>query len=444
MRHRLFRTPDGTDHTLTFTLITTLFLLWGFCNGMMEVLDKHFQNTLHITKAQSALVQCANFMGYFLMALPAGWMARRLGYKCSILIGLGLIATGAFWFIPATTIGTYWAFLTGLFILASGLTCLETVANPYTTVLGPSTTGPARINLAQSCNSIGTIFGPIVGGQFIFSSAEGASTSNATLYIPYLGVGLSVLLLGAVFFFYRLPEVKAEDDYHLSEEKKHPLKSLWHHHHFTLAIAAQFFYVAAQVGVFSFFINYIHTDTPAVAQAVADFLPTKWTHLKDGAPHLSELGASQLLAYVGFVLFFLGRFTGSLLLQKFKAHLTLAVFAIVSSVLMLLVVLHLGWISGLALFLSFYFMSIMFPTIFALGIHGLGEQTKRASSFIVMSIVGGAVMPILMGWIADHTTMTFGFVVPLGCFVLIAGYSLAWSKLSQSEGLIGVSTARGH
>lgn len=444
MSHHLFKTDDGKDYTLTFTLITTLFLLWGFCNGMMEVLDKHFQNTLHITKAQSALVQFANFGGYFLMALPAGWLARRFGYKRSILIGLGLIATGAFWFIPATTIGTYWAFLTGLFILASGLTCLETVANPYTTVLGPDQTGPARINLAQSCNSIGTIFGPIVGGQIIFSSAEGASTTNETLYIPYLGIGLVVALLAIVFFFANLPEVQAEDDYHLAATGPHSLQSLWSHHHFTLAVAAQFFYVAAQVGIFSFFINYIHTDTPPIAASIASLLPAKWTTLKDGVPHITELGASQLLAYVGFVLFFLGRFTGSMLLRYFRAHLTLGVFAVASSLLMLLVVLHLGWISGVALFLSFYFMSIMFPTIFALGIHGLGEQTKRASSFIVMSIVGGALMPILMGWIADRTTMTFGFIVPLGCFVFIAVYALSWSKLSKSEGLLGVSTARGH
>ncbi|MFZ2641143.1 MAG: MFS transporter, partial [Verrucomicrobiia bacterium] len=164
----LFRAPDGRSLLVTFALVTSLFLLWGFCNGLIDVLNKHFQNTLHISKAQSGLVQFANYIGYFLMAIPAGMLAKRFGYKGGIIIGLALIAAGAFWFIPATRIGTYWAFLTGLFVLATGMTCLETIANPYTTVLGPPESGAARINMAQTFNGVGWILGPIVGGHFIF------------------------------------------------------------------------------------------------------------------------------------------------------------------------------------------------------------------------------------------------------------------------------------
>src|SRR5580658_1295784 len=191
----LFRTADGKNYAFVFMMVTLLFLLWGVCNGMIDILNKHFQDSLHISKMQSAFVQFANYMGYFFMALPSGWLARRFGYKGAIIIGLALVATGAFWFIPATHIGTYWSFLLGLFILATGLTCLETVANPYATVLGPSETGAVRINFAQSGNGVGWMIGPILGGQFVLSATSVANTSNADLYKPYLIVGIVVSLL---------------------------------------------------------------------------------------------------------------------------------------------------------------------------------------------------------------------------------------------------------
>lgn len=194
----LFKTADGKNLVTTFALVTSLFLLWGFCNGMIDILNKHFQNTLHINKFQSGFVQFANYIAYFLMAIPAGIIARKFGYKGGIIVGLSLIATGAFWFIPATSIGTYWAFLTGLFVLAAGMACLETIANPYTTVLGPAGSGATRINIAQSCNGLGWILGPIVGGHFVFSGSTTAN-ANANLHIPYLGVGIVVAVLIVVF-----------------------------------------------------------------------------------------------------------------------------------------------------------------------------------------------------------------------------------------------------
>src|SRR6476661_10222292 len=207
----LFRTNDGKNLAITFALITSLFLLWGFCNGMIDILNKHFQDTLRINKEQSGLVQAANYLAYFLMAIPAGLLAKRFGYKGGILVGLSLIGAGAFWFIPAVNIGAYWAFLLGLFVIAAGMTCLETIANPYATVLGPPETGPTRINIAQTLNGLGWILGPYVGGYFVFSGADGAN-ANAGLTTPYIGIGVFVALLIVVFALSNIPDLHAEDE----------------------------------------------------------------------------------------------------------------------------------------------------------------------------------------------------------------------------------------
>ena len=435
---RMFRGDNGRSHLFTFLLVCSLFLLWGLCNGMIDVLNKHFQNSLQVSKAQSALVQFSNYMGYFLMAIPSGMLARRFGYKGGIIIGLALIAVGAFWFIPATQIGTFGAFLVGLFILATGLTCLETVANPYATALGPPELGAARINLAQSCNGIGWMLGPLLGGHFVLSSTAEVNRSNATLYLPYLGIGLLVTVLLVIFLLSKVPEVASTSEHNSDGTAADTGRSIWRRPHFVLAVAAQFLYVAAQTGVFSFFINYVVSDMPRLSAWAAGLLPHEWTYPKDGAFQITERAASRLLSIGGFGLFLLGRFTGSLALGWFKAEKTLALFAAVNVVVMGLVMAPLGWISVGALFASFFFMSIMFPTIFALGIQGLGPQTKKASAFIVMAIVGGAIMPMLMGWFADVASMRVAFVVPLFCFAGIATYGGLWRRLVAG----GQETAR--
>ena len=207
----MFVTDDGQNVLFTFLLLILLFALWGFCNGMIDVMDKHFQEVLHLDLAQSAWVQFAHYLGYFLMALPAGWLATKLGYKGGIIAGLLLVAVGGFWFIPATHIGSFWAFLLGVCVIAAGLTFLETIANPYTTVLGPEEYGATRINLAQSCNGIGLIFGPIAGGMFFYSkNAAGESTGSETLWVPYAGVAVVVIILAVVFYFANVPDIKAQ------------------------------------------------------------------------------------------------------------------------------------------------------------------------------------------------------------------------------------------
>jgi FHS family L-fucose permease-like MFS transporter len=203
----------------TFVLVSSLFLLWGFCNGMIDVMDKHFQKELHLTLAQSAWVQFAHYLGYFLMALPAGWLATKMGYKGGIIAGLVMVAIGGFWFVPATHIAQFWAFLIGVCVIAAGLTFLETVANPYTTVLGPPEFAATRINLAQSCNGVGWLLGPIAGAQFFYSTdAAGQSTGSQTLWIPYAGVAIVVVILALLYYLANVPDVQSKDLYHLEEK----------------------------------------------------------------------------------------------------------------------------------------------------------------------------------------------------------------------------------
>lgn len=428
----MFRAADGTNYLVPFALITSLFCLWGMCNGMIDVLNKHFQGSLQLTKSQSGFVQFANYFAYFLMALPAGMFAKRFGYKGGVIMGLALVAAGAFWFIPATKIGTYSAFLIGLFVLASGLTFLETIANPYATVLGQPRYAAARINLAQSFNGVGWMLGPMLLSSFTLSKTEEVNTSNAELYIPYIGIGVLVVVLAVIFHFSKVPDVAAEESSATAGTAGHAGRSLWSRPHFSLGVLAQFLYVAAQIGIFGFFINYARSEAvPALGAGLAGALPGSWVFQDKTTQlfHFSDFGAGQLLGLVCFGLFLVGRLTGAAVLKTFKAQRTLALYAVINVVLLALVVAPLGWTSLVALFVSFLFMSIMFPTIFALAIHGLGEHTKQGSAFVVMSIVGGAVSTIVMGYIADQTNMRISFILPLVCFVGVLLYATQWERL---------------
>ncbi|MEN9841313.1 MAG: hypothetical protein RL376_1113 [Verrucomicrobiota bacterium] len=442
----LFRGPDGQNYLLTFSLITSLFFLWAMCNGMIDVMDKHFQDYLHLTKRQSAWVQFAHYLGYFLMALPAGWLARKVGYKGGIIGGLIMVAAGCLWFIPATQISTFWAFLLGVCVIAMGLTFLETIANPYTTLLGAPQYAAVRINIAQTFNGVGWILGPIIGGMFFYSE-KGLEEAHQSLWIPYAGIAAAVLVLAVVFFFAKIPDIQSSEPVHTDEDKARAARPLWSNAHFAGAVVAQFVYVAAQAGIFSFFINYIVAEVPSVGEG----LKASWmfggqhgVEARDGGWFVNEMGATKLLAYFGFSLFLLGRFTGAGLLSRVAAHKALGTYAAINAALMVVITMKLGWVSVFAVFLSFFFMSIMFPTIFALGIHGLGAKAKLASSFIVMAIMGGAIMPKLMGWLGDTYNMSVSFAMPAGCFAVVAAYGFIWPRLSGSPGLVGVKTQGGH
>lgn len=527
----LFTSTEGKSLLIPFVLVSSLFFLWGFCNGMIDVMDKHFQKELGLTLAQSAWVQFAHYLGYFLMAMPAGWLASKLGYKGGIIGGLLMVAVGGFWFIPATKIATFPAFLFGVCLIASGLTFLETVANPYSTVLGPKQFAATRINLSQTCNGVGWVFGPWVGSLFFYGKdASGQSTGSETLWIPYAAVGVVVLVLALTFFFSKLPDIKTEDEFHLDDkdapgaapipvahrgtamsllwlnvivlsfavamiisaivavpsvsakiagalgktlaeketyenqalliatlvfgsigtavflakQSRITNHSIWSHPHFSGATLAQFFYVAAQCGIFAYFINYMTKEIPAFdASRLTGSLKDWFETHSNGAVGLSDSGASKLASYA-FVCFLTGRFIGAMLLKKFPAHKVLSVFAILAAVTCAVVYLKIGWVSAVAVFLSYFFMSIMFPTIFSLGIHGLSGRAKKASSFIVMAIMGGAIMPKFMGHMGDLYGMSHAFFVPGICFLLVMSYALFWSKLSGHEGVVGVDATKGH
>ncbi len=466
----LFITEDGQNLMFTFILVTSLFLLWGFCNGMIDVMDKHFQEELGLTKSQSAWVQFAHYLGYFLMSVPAGLLASKLGYKGGIIAGLMLVAAGGFWFIPATHINAmvhegrvssttaFVAFLAGVCIIATGLTFLETIANPYTTVLGGKRYAATRINLAQSCNGVGWIMGPIVGSMYFYSKdAAGRNTGSETLYIPYVGVAMVVMVLATVFFFANVPDIKTADDYHLDDATPGASHSIWSHPHFVLAVAAQFFYVAAQAGLFSFFINYMTAEVPAIPASwnatlnnlsahtslLHDWLQGWFETNQAGVLAFSNKGASNA-ASLGLLCFLIGRFSGAGLLRRFSAHKVVGLYGVMNVLMTFVVFCKLGWLSVACVFLSYFFMSIMFPTIFALGIFGLGARAKKASAFIVMAIMGGAILPKLMGYVADKFDMSRGFIVPMFCFAFVAWYGYNWPRFSKAESLHGVKTGAGH
>ena len=414
---KLVTTRDGRNYLVPFLLVTSLFFLWGFAHSILDVLNKFFQNEMHLTKTQSAFIQVVVYGGYFLMALPAGAVIRRWGYRAGVLTGLFLYGIGALLFIPGAEIMAFPFFLFSLFVIGCGLTFLETSANPYVTVLGDAEASEQRINFSQSFNGLGWILGPLVGGWFLFSQ-----DNSPNIALPYAIIGLVVLLIGGVFCFVRLPEIKdtvspeevsghqddprdenrdlstttVESSSTLSEIRILSRKSA-----FVFGWVALFLYVAAQTGVNSFFINYA-TEHIAITDSMA----------------------ATLLSFGGMGLFMLGRLGGSWAMGRIRAERLLAILAIIATLATSAVVLAPGGLGFAALLVVYLCKSIMFPTIFALALRGLGAHTKIASSLLIMSIVGGAVAPLLMGIVADGHSMALGFVVPLVCFVVIAAYAV--------------------
>lgn len=399
----LVAAPGGKSYLVPFILITSLFLLWGFAHGLLDVLNKHFQGVFTMTKAESGLVQFSTYIAYFLMALPAGAFMKRYGYRKGIIMGLLLFAIGAFGFIPAAFLHSATPFLIALFVIACGLCILETATNPYSTILGPSASAAQRLNLSQSFNGLGWILGPLVGGLLIFGASEGDSMA---LTKPYILVGGIVLFVALLFFFTKLPEIKPEEEEEVTaivEEK--PAASLWKRRQFVRSVVAQFCYCAAQTGIFGFFINYVTEMDPGI----------------------SNLRASRILAFGGMALFMIGRLSGSFTMKWLAPGRLLTWYSLLSAVCMALVVASVGTLSLYALYLSFFFMSIMFPTIFALGLEGMGVYTKKASSYIVMGVAGGAFSPMLMGYIGEEN-MALGFIVPLIAFLYILYFAIKCNR----------------
>ncbi len=398
------------EYKLPFIFITSLFFLWGLAHGMLDTLDKHFQEILHLHKWQSSLIQFALYGAYFSMAIPAGMFMKRYGYKKGIVVGLFIFASGALLVAATAVFESFWIFLSCLFLIGSGLATLETAANPYTTKLGPKETAERRINLSQSFNGLAWVLGPLIALYIYNSTSEVVGEKLYSTILPMLIIGLLVLAVAFVFMHLKLPEITEEDEVHAHGfiESSFEEKSTFHiplkkQPHFVLGVIAQFSYVAAQTGIFSYLINFV-TDA--------------------GQDPKFDVKLAPFFLSIGFALFMLGRISGSYIMSLVKPTKLLAICAGLAAILLPVVSLKLGWISLISLYTVFFVMSIMFPTIFALAIKDLGPQTKKASSFLVMAVVGGAVFPPLMGLIADHFGMSIGFLVPIPFFVFIAYYAL--------------------
>ncbi len=396
MTHRkskLVETKDGKNYIVPFMLVTSLFFLWGFAHSILDVLNKHFQETMDVSKTESAFVQAVVYGGYFLMALPAGSIIKRYGYRTGVLTGLLLYGSGALLFIPGAEFRSFPFFLLCLFIIGCGLTCLETSANPYVTELGAPEKSESRINLSQSFNGLGWICGPLVGSWFLYHGRSDIS-------MPYAIIGVVVLLVAVVFSFVKLPEVNDADANATAHPGSDAEKGLWQRPHFVFGLVALFMYVAAQTGINSFFINYV-TEFASISSA----------------------DAALLLSFGGMGLFMLGRMGGSALMTIVRPQTVLFACAIGAIVAMAILLTGAGKLGIAAFFLCYLCESIMFPTIFSLALRNVGIHTKRASSFLIMSIVGGAIAPVGMGLIADHSSMSIAFAIPLICFIVIAAYA---------------------
>lgn len=412
--------PQGLG--LQFFLVTGLFFLWGIPNNLNDVLIRQFMTSFSLSRLQAGLLQSAFYLGYFLLATPAALLMRRYGYKMGFVTGLLLFAIGAVLFWPAALVGRYSFFLFALFVIASGLAFLETAASPYAAQMGDPESAARRLNFAQAFNSLGSISGVIIGTIFIFSGIEldprqiarmrVAHTYHAYLHFETMRVVAPYLAIGAVAFIWamliartKFPKIASEHEG--ADEDHGRFRELLRYPHFLLAVLAQFLYVGAQVGTWSYFIQYIQTST-----------------------HEPEKTAGYLLTGT-LVAFAVGRFVSADWMRYFAPHRLMGVYGVVNVALLAIGIAFPGWVGLWAIFATSFFMSVMYPTIFALGIHGLGRNTKIAGSFIVMGIVGGAVLTPIMGWISEAShSVSLAYLVPLVAYVGVALYSFWGTSLS--------------
>ena len=384
----------GKRFLLPFILITALFFLWGFARAILDVLNKHLQNEMEISITQSALIQVTTFLGYFLMAIPAGILINRRGYRQGVVLGLLLFAAGSLLFVPGTWLGSFWAFLLALFVIGCGLVFLETAANPYVTELGPASTATSRLNLSQSFNGLGSLFATFAVGQFFFR--EGDEAGNVAL--PYTVLGIIVLLIAFVFSRVDLPEIVHDDPNapaqglrNLSEPFRRPL--------FVFGLVALLSYEVAEISINSYFINFV-----------------------TGMGWMDDNLASVILT-CALALFMVGRFLGSWVMKWIRPEQMLLLCALGTVVCVSLVLCDLGRCSLLALLGIYFFEAIMFPTIFSLALRGLGNLTKSAASLLMMTPVGGCGF-LLMGWMADGGKVQLPFFIPLLGFLVVLAYSV--------------------
>lgn len=389
-------------YLVPFILITSLFFLWGFARAILDVLNKHFQNALHISITQSAMIQVTTYLGYFLMAIPAGIFINKYGYRRGVVSGLLLFGLGAIFFIPGASIGNFSAFLFCLFIIGCGLVFLETAANPYVTELGARETATSRLNLSQSFNGLGSIFATFCIGQFLFNDTQ----QGGNVVIPYAILGILVLAIAVVFSRVDLPEIQHQQTTEDKAKGSNIAKLFANHRMFVFGLFALLSYEVAEISINSYFINFV-----------------------TGMHWMSDRTASLVLT-LALAFFMVGRFLGSWIMRHIQATTMLLICAVGSVVCIGLVLCDLGIVSLVALVGNYLFEAIMFPTIFSIALTGLGNLTKSASSLLMMTPIGGCGF-LLMGMIADTTHVTLPFVVPFIGFLIVLAYAVREYKLQS-------------
>lgn len=391
-------------YLVPFVLITLLFFLWGFARAILDVLNKHFQNALHISITHSSLIQVTTYLGYFLMAIPAGIFINRYGYRRGVVFGLILFGAGSLMFIPGAAMGSFYAFLLCLFIIGCGLVFLETAANPYVTELGAKDTATSRLNLSQSFNGLGSLFATFCIGQFLFNNTD----EGGNVAVPYTILGILVLVIALVFSRVHLPEIKHEETEEDQADGSNIGKLFKHHGMFVFGLLALLCYEIAEISINSYFINFV-----------------------TGMHWMTDRMASLVLT-VALAFFMVGRFLGSWVMRYIKATTALFICAIGSVVCIGLVLCDLGKASLIALIANYLFEAIMFPTIFAIALTGLGNLTKSASSLLMMTPIGGCGF-LLMGLIADRTHVVLPFVVPFVSFLIVLAFAAREYNVARKQ-----------
>ncbi|HVS53193.1 MAG TPA: MFS transporter [Opitutaceae bacterium] len=421
-----------------FLMVASLFFIWGFCHAMLDVLNKHFQNILHVSRTQSGLVQTSVFGAYLLMGLPAALLIRRIGYQRGILVGLAILATGAFLFIPAGLVfQTFWSFCLSLFILSCGLACIETAANPYVTVLGPKEGAAGRLSVAQAFNSCAYIIAPTVGGLLLFGhkAAAGAPVDFHSLILPYAVLGCVVLVIFGLFSFIKLPAIDDGGKTGEGEDTTIFKAHLTHQPHFVWGVVTQFLYIVAQIGINAFAVNYI-VENAVVKDAAGATVTAPLFAWYASLTHAAtpEATAAYVISFA-MILYAAGRFSGAPISRVMKPNLMLALYGIANSLVLVVAIADIKMVSWMILPLCWLFMSIMFPFIFAMSVRNLGVQTKIAASFHVIAVgAAGSIAAVLMGWLWDrYHSVGVSFTLPLLCFVATAIYGFAYPALLKKS-----------
>jgi len=402
--------PKFTErkYLMILLIMASLFMLWGLALTLGDVLNKHFQNVLHVSKSRSALVQLSMFGAYAVMGIPAGLFMKKFGYKSGVLLGLFLYAAGAFLFIPAANTASFNFFRFALFVLACGLATLETVAHPFVASLGDQRTSDQRINFSQTFNGLGGVIGPLIGSYFILKAGQEHSNDLVSVKYLYTGIGSLIVLIGVAFIFIKVPPLHdvhpAETGSAAAAGAEHPYKKLFRHKHFVFAAIAQLFNVAAQGGTWAYFINYGHE-----------------------VMYFTDEKAGYFFS-LSMVMMVVGRTAGTLLMRYIEPNKLLAAFALCNILMCVIVAQGFGWVSFIALLFINFFFSIMFPTIFSLGLKNMGAQTQQASSFIVMGVLGGGIFPPLMGLIANHN-VAGAYYLPIVCYAVIFMFGYTYGKI---------------